>query len=85
MSSKASLFFFNYYIPIKIIIKYFVYSVESLTAYFGTINPSEKQTGEQKQVIDKSAFIIHENYSRQYLINDIALVKLPVPLEITRK
>lgn len=53
-------------------------------AYFGLLRVSNLlEEGRQIRTINNSSFIIHDRYSSEHFESDIALIKLPTPIQIS--
>ncbi|XP_030382185.1 brachyurin [Scaptodrosophila lebanonensis] len=58
---------------------------ESATVYVGATKIKEEEPGQHQIYVDKKDIIVHAGWDASKVVNDIALIKLPVKLEFNER
>ncbi|KAH8364769.1 hypothetical protein KR084_011377 [Drosophila pseudotakahashii] len=55
--------------------------IYAVKIYFGAVNKlDETEVGQRRLVVKKDNFVLHEQYDKHLMVNDIALINLPITL-----
>ncbi|XP_044251888.1 trypsin alpha-like [Drosophila takahashii] len=56
-------------------------NIYAVKIYFGAVNIlNETEVGQRRLVVKRDNFVVHEQYDKHLMANDIALIKLPITL-----